>query len=130
MHNKGKIPLYGWNGMIGTAIQNQAVGGGNLNVNVRGLVDPNMPSGYHIIDTDYDTYTIVYSCSESFGGWLHNDIFWVLAREQSISDSLLAEVMSIAQEKIPDYDSVNSTEMGYQNPEWCQYDDMPVTPDP
>ena len=114
MHNKAKTSLWGWNGMIGTAIQNPKMGGGNLNVNVFGLVDPNMESGYHIIDTDYDSYSIVYSCFESFGGWLHNDYFWVLAREQSISDSLLARTMSIAQEKIPDYDVINSTYMSYQ----------------
>ena len=106
MFNKVKSPFWGWSGTVSTASEFQ-----------------------HVIDTDYETYSIVHLCF-GFGDWFHNDVVFISAREQSISDSLLARTISIAQEKIPNYDPVNITDMIYQQDEWCQYDDMPVTPDP
>ena len=57
---------------------------------------PGTPYGkYNVIDTDYDTYTLIYSC-ESILGVAHIEFAWILAREmhinQTLTDKLLNEL--------------------------------------
>ena len=57
--------------------------------------DPN----YLIVDTDYETYSIVYSCDPDDMQYL-----WFLAREPAISDELDAELHAKALMYLPNYD--------------------------
>jgi len=42
---------------------------------------------YNVIDTDYGTYTLIYSC-ESILGVAHIEFAWILARQRQISQEL------------------------------------------
>lgn len=129
VHNKNKYPAWGWNDIVGQAIQT-IEGGANLNVNFFEPASATKYSNYHVLDTDYDNYTIVYSCSDMFGGWMSADTLWILTREQSIDDSLLASIFDTIGEKLPHYDVVAETHMTYQGDDWCAYNEMPDTPNP
>ena len=50
-------------------------------------------SNYHIVDTDYDNYSIVYACDEDDMQYL-----WFLSREPTLSDDLYDQMMQTAQE--------------------------------
>ena len=54
---------------------------------------------YSIIDTDYENYSIVYSCDESDMQYL-----WFLSRESTLSDELYNQMLATVQEKLPNYD--------------------------
>ena len=60
--------------------------------------DPN----YLIVDTDYETYSIVYSCDPDDMQYL-----WFLAREPAISDELDAELHAKAFMYLPNYETTN-----------------------
>lgn len=53
---------------------------------------------YIIVDTDYSSYSIVYSCHK-FKNYL-----WILSREDTVSDAWYNEKLAIAQSKLPNYD--------------------------
>merc|ERR1711860_241656 len=40
---------------------------------------------YWVLDTDYKTYTLIYSCTELIFGATHFEFAWILAREKTIS---------------------------------------------
>ncbi|XP_076466201.1 apolipoprotein D-like [Babylonia areolata] len=48
---------------------------------------------YNVIDTDYDTYTLIYSC-ESILGVAHIEFAWILARERQINQTLTDRLMN------------------------------------
>ena len=57
-------------------------GGANLSVKLNGEpATADQEANYHILDTDYSTYSIVYSCEEYLGGYFSVDYLWILARE-------------------------------------------------
>ena len=42
---------------------------------------------YWVLDTDYDNYTLIYSCSEILG-LTHYEFAWILSRQKTLSDDL------------------------------------------
>jgi hypothetical protein len=44
---------------------------------------------YHIIDSDYENYSIVYSCSNTYFGYARSEIAWILSRDQVMDETLL-----------------------------------------
>ena len=70
---------------------------------------------YHILDTDYDNYTIVYSCNEDDMAYL-----WILARTPTISDDLSNELMGKAFDYLPNYETSNLIKDD-QDEEKCKY---------
>ena len=57
-------------------------------------------TNYNVIDTDYTTYSLVYSCSLSFFGIVKTEVAWILSRsrtlDQTIINNLLAKVKQIS----------------------------------
>ena len=53
---------------------------------------------YHIVDTDYDTYSIVYNCDETDMQYL-----WILTRTPTIDDDLSDMLVSKAFAALPNY---------------------------
>jgi len=52
-------------------------------------------TNYNILDTDYDSYAIVYSCSPKFFGLLKSEFLWILTRERNPSASVIQNAMAI-----------------------------------
>ncbi|CAC5396671.1 APOD [Mytilus coruscus] len=43
---------------------------------------------YWVLDTDYETYTLIFSCTDLLFGATHFEFAWILAREKTISDDI------------------------------------------
>ena len=54
---------------------------------------------YRIIDTDYDNYSIIYSCHEDDMQYL-----WFMSRQPTLSDELYEQMMATAKAALPNYD--------------------------
>ena len=52
-------------------------------------------TNYNILDTDYDSYAIVYSCSQKFFGLLKSELLWILTRERHPSASVIRNATAI-----------------------------------
>ena len=48
---------------------------------------------YWVLDTDYDNYTLIYSCSEILGV-THYEFAWILSRQKTISDALKTKLFN------------------------------------
>ena len=48
---------------------------------------PSRSPNYHILETDYTNYTIIYNCSNKWYG--KQEVAWIMAREYTVSDAAL-----------------------------------------
>ncbi len=55
-------------------------------------------SNYKVVETDYETYSIVYSC-----GFLKS-FLWLLTREAVVSDDLINQMLATAKKSLPNFD--------------------------
>ena len=66
------------------------------------------PEGnYQILDTDYDTYSIVYGCDNWYFGIMHSKNAWLLSRYHEATDAfatLKAKATEVLTAKVPEYD--------------------------
>ena len=69
---------------------------------------------YLVVDTDYETHSIVYSCEEDGMAML-----WLLAREPEVSPELEQKMMQKAKDALPNFDFNNLTK-DYQGGK-CKY---------
>lgn len=61
------------------------------------------PAGdYRVIDTDYETFALVYSCSSYYVA--KSEYIWVLTRERNPSDSVIFNALQTLKARVPDYD--------------------------
>ena len=85
------------------------------------------PAGdYKVIGTDYDNYSVVYSCTNLAGLYSFENV-WILSRAEHIDATHLEEVKAIMREQIPKYDfetMSNPTTQGSV----CPYDSEPEGP--
>ena len=61
-----------------------------------------------MVSTDYTTYAIVYSCSQSvrnYGSANPVDLVWILSRKETLSDKEKARALQIIKERLPAYDT-------------------------
>ncbi|CDW78878.1 apolipoprotein d [Stylonychia lemnae] len=76
------------------------------------------PAGpYWVLDTDYENYTVVYTCS-SYVGILRLDNIWILARTPEIQVDV-QKIFSFIEERVPDYPL---TELKKTNQTNCAYE--------
>ena len=60
------------------------------------------PEGnYQVLDTDYDTYALVYGCDTWFGMVWTNQA-WILSRTQTLSESAINSIKATLQSKVTD----------------------------
>ena len=76
-------------------------------------VAPKKPN-YNVVETDYDSYSIVYSCG------LTKSFLWLLTREPVVSDELYNYMLETAAAKLPNYDFNNLVDQEYQGDQ-CAY---------
>ena len=99
-------------------------GPASFDINFNGEPSPDNEGKYYVVDTDYDSYAIVYNCDEMFGGWVSSDYFWILARTETLSDKELKDIIEIVEEKIPGYSFFNNDHATRQGSS-CPYERMP-----
>ena len=61
---------------------------------VGGILDVYFPvspvaGDYEVLDTDYESYAAVWSCTSDLVGLFHNEIGYILTRDQDPSDELV-----------------------------------------
>ena len=119
--------FFGWNGASGYAVQaDDGQNDARLVVQLNGgEPDPSEKGNYTILDSDYDRYTIVYSCESIWYGFASFEYLWILARETEISDELLEELVNKIDEALPDYEFYENTVKTVQG-DSCSYDDRPA----
>ena len=121
VYNAAKYWFVGWYGMKGNAAVSDR-GDASLVVSFGNKPAPSDRANYEIISTDYDSYAIVYSCQNFYGGWFSNESFWILARETTLSETKLAELLKMVDEKLPSYDYKRFAEFTKTDADFCQYD--------
>ena len=80
-------------------------------------------SNYKIASTDYETYSIVYSCYNAFKPKL-----WILTRDSIMSRELYGKTRAIIADLLPNYNKDFDSEMNhfqYQG-EMCTYNTLPT----
>jgi apolipoprotein D and lipocalin family protein len=60
----------------------------SLPIKVAGQTLFNNPAPYNVIATDYDNYSLVYSCTNLPLGYKY-EIYWILGRAKSLDDTLI-----------------------------------------
>ncbi|KAM8838471.1 apolipoprotein D-like [Synchiropus picturatus] len=83
-----------------------------LLVSFHGVATP--PSPYWVLSTDYDGFSVVYSCKEVGGG--HRDSAWIMSRRPTLPSQTLAELESTLASAGVLVDQLISTN---QDPEYC-----------
>ena len=63
---------------------------------------PFVGGDYEVLSTDYENYTLVYSCEDLFLG-IRDENVWILTRDQTLSADIDAKVKEILAEKVPHY---------------------------
>ena len=71
-------------------------------------------SNYKVVDTDYKTYSIVYSCG------ITKSFLWLLTREPVVSDTLYNQMVATAKKNLPNFDFSRMDARDYQGPK-CSY---------
>ena len=120
--------LFGWNGSSGFAVQaDNGKDDASLVVELQdGMPSPSDRANYTIMDSDYDTYSIVYSCESIWYGFASWENLWILAREPEISDELLGTLADKIDETLPEYEFWENTIKTVQGEENCSYSDRPT----
>ena len=85
--------MNGWTDWGGLGVQSD-IGGGNIVANLQGDVPKHDGSvKYTVMDTDYETYSVVYSC-EGYRNLASFDFFWILAREEELDEAIIMDIVT------------------------------------
>merc|ERR1712154_181030 len=100
--NSGHRPIQGWSSVEGSAVLADS-GDASLIVSFSGNTpSPSDEANYTVLDTDYETYSIVYSCG-NIAGLASFDFLWILAREPQLDDQKMLELIGKIEDTLPDY---------------------------
>ena len=79
------------------------------------------PAGqYNVLDTDYDTYAVIYGCDNWFFFYTHQA--WLLARTPTVSDDIVTKAETTLHTKLNGfYDTTAYWLVSYQQSD-CKYD--------
>jgi len=72
---------------------------------------------YNVLDTDYETYSIVFTCDPSGKG---KSFLWLMAREPVADQALIDTIMATAAGKLPNFDFNTLAERDVQG-DMCTY---------
>lgn len=61
-------------------------------------------TAFHVIDTDYVQYALVYGCDDWFWGFFHTQQSWLLSRTQEVSTMVLRRAEDTFAYEVPWYD--------------------------
>ena len=124
-HNTSHRFIVGGDEVTAKAVQSDD-GNASLVVDFSGKTPtPDERANYQILDTDYDTYAIVYDCRDY--GFFSFDYLWILAREPEISDQLTLELIGKIEEMLPNYGYFKNMQYERQG-RTCPYSKRPLGP--
>ena len=102
VENSGWRPLQGWSAVKGTAVLADT-GDASLVVSFTGKTpDPSHNANYTVLDTDYETYSVIYAC----GGVLDLasfDFLWIMSREKTLDEATMTSILAKIEDKLPNY---------------------------
>ena len=102
VQNSARRPIFGWTDIKGPAVQADT-GDASLVVSFHGKdPDPSSKANYTVLDTDYETYSVVYSCGDILGTFGF-DFLWILAREKELEKDIMDKIVANIKKKIPSY---------------------------
>ena len=79
------------------------------------------PEGsYQVLDTDYDTYAVVYGCDNWFFFYTHQA--WLLSRSNTASTSTINTAKSVLSSKVGDFYDYDAQWLDSYQESDCQYD--------
>ena len=78
---------------------------------------PYFPGDYRIVDTDYETYAVGYSCTAY--PFFKDEIVWILTRARIPDASVISTAENMIKAKLPKY-SLDNLKKGKQGGS-CQY---------
>ena len=61
---------------------------------------------YRVLDTDYENYSVVYSCSQSFI-FIKTEYIWILTRDPKPAASVISTAENVIKSKVSDYEFWN-----------------------
>lgn len=73
------------------------------------------PAPYWVLATDYDNYTLVYSCTD-FDNLFHAEYSWIMSRTRTLSKETISELLAILTSHGIGTDGFTETD---QRPELC-----------
>ena len=111
----------GWSFVEGEATPAGIPGTGSLAVHFDGMPQVDEEANYTVLDTDYETYSIVYSCG-TFYNLLTFDMLWVLAREPYLDAETMDRIEEVIATKLPSYNFERNAHYTRQGGD-CAYED-------
>mmetsp|Transcript_27282 Transcript_27282/g.33927 ORF Transcript_27282/g.33927 Transcript_27282/m.33927 type:complete len:206 (+) Transcript_27282:90-707(+) len=129
VYNRAYTPFaFGYYDVLGKGVESEVTGPGSLVVSFHSEPDSSRPGNYNVLDTDYDTYALFFSCSEktNFGIEYANFSFSILSRERTLSDDLRAELAEKTKAILPSYD-YDSNVVDTKQEGDCEYSPEPST---
>ena len=102
VHNSGYRFIQGWSDVKAKAVPADT-GDASLVVSFNGeFPDASGKPNYTVLDTDYETYSIVYACG-GFYNLASFDFLWVLAREPELDEATMLKITEKIEEVLPEY---------------------------
>eukprot|EP00353_Schmidingerella_taraikaensis_P005373 CAMPEP_0185570982 /NCGR_PEP_ID=MMETSP0434-20130131/3081_1 /TAXON_ID=626734 ORGANISM="Favella taraikaensis, Strain Fe Narragansett Bay" /NCGR_SAMPLE_ID=MMETSP0434 /ASSEMBLY_ACC=CAM_ASM_000379 /LENGTH=205 /DNA_ID=CAMNT_0028186213 /DNA_START=12 /DNA_END=629 /DNA_ORIENTATION=+ len=122
VYNRALEPVRGYIKSAGKGIESQVTALGSLVIDYEGMPAVDQPGNFNILETDYENYALVYNCQAKsrFGFSMRNESFSILARSQSLSDDLLAQLAEQTKSYLPNYDYDSNVRRIIQGGE-CEY---------
>jgi len=91
VNNTGRYPILGYYTVVGDAIQPDQNNPAKLAVSFAESPTPESRGDYWVVSTDYESYTIVWSCSQIY--FWNTQFAWVLTRDRAgLSDETMQTV--------------------------------------
>ena len=87
--------------------------GDGLQVSFGGMPEMDNEPNYFVLDTDYDTYSVVYSCS-NINDLLTFEMMWILSRTPTLSQEALDSIIAKIGEEVPTYNFDKNAHYTYQ----------------
>mmetsp|Transcript_6245 Transcript_6245/g.7319 ORF Transcript_6245/g.7319 Transcript_6245/m.7319 type:complete len:200 (+) Transcript_6245:31-630(+) len=121
--NSGWRPIQGWTAVEGTAVVADS-GDASLVVAFNGDPSSSGKPNYTVLDTDYETYSVVYSCG-SLLNLASFDFLWILAREKELDEATMLSIVEKIEDRLPHYGFFKNHKMTYQG-RFCHYEKRPT----
>ena len=85
--------------------------------------EPKDRSYYKILDTDYDSYAILYRCNDESWTGITTEYVTILSRTPTVDEAWMEKVRARVAQDLPDYDMSNwNMYNSDQGDDYCTYD--------